>query len=66
MVVAIIGIATSVIAPLASRITTQNELIRTQKQIIDTQARTIDMLEITGKLQDKMLRALPQPEGPTR
>lgn len=65
VVVAILGVATSIITPLVNRVVVQNELIRTQKETIALQGRTIDMMEITGKLQDKMLRALPPPaEGP--
>jgi type II secretory pathway pseudopilin PulG len=66
VVVALLGVATSIIAPLVNRITTQNEIIRTQKQTIDTQDRTITALEIAGKLQDKLLQALPQAGGPSR
>lgn len=62
VVVAIIGVATSIITPLINRISTQNDLIRTQKETISTQGRTIDMLEVTGKLQERMYRALPEPK----
>lgn len=64
VVVALIGVATSIITPLTVRITALNELNRTKDVTIETQRRTIDSLEITGKLQDKMLMALPQPRSP--
>jgi hypothetical protein len=63
VVVAVLGGATTVIGWLVSRITTQNEVIRTQKTTIDTQARSLDMMEITGRLQDKMLQVIPSPRG---
>lgn len=64
VVVALIGIATTAIAPLVTRITTQNEVIRTQKETIATQDRMITGLEIAGRLQDKLLHLLPAPGGP--
>jgi hypothetical protein len=56
--------AFTVIGWLVARLTTQNEVIRTQRETIETQRRNIDQLEITGKLQDKMLSALPHPRAP--
>lgn len=63
MVVAVIGIATSVITPLVNRIVNQNEIIRTQKETIQTQDRLLTQLEVAGRLQDKMLGLLPPPGG---
>jgi type II secretory pathway pseudopilin PulG len=63
VVVAVIGVATSIITPLVGRVSTQNELIRTQRQTIDTQDRALSALEIAGKLQDKLYRTLPPPPG---
>lgn len=63
MVVAVIGVATSIITPLVNRISNQNEIIRTQKETIQTQDRLVTQLEVAGKLQDKMLGLLPPPGG---
>lgn len=53
----------TIIGWLVARLTTQNDVIRTQERTIDTQERTIISLELAGKLQDKLLRALPAPPG---
>lgn len=63
VVVAVIGLASTILGMMQSRITTQNEVIRTQKETIATQARSLDMLEVAGKLQDKLYRTLPPPPG---
>lgn len=60
----IVSAAATAIGWLIARLTTQNEVIRTQKETIETQRRSIDQLEITGRLQDKLMAALPQPRSP--
>ncbi len=63
VVALVVTVSLTIVGWLVARLTTQNEIIRTQRETIETQRRTIDNLEITGKLQDKLLRALPSAGG---
>lgn len=63
VVALIVTMSMTIVGWLVARLTTQNEVIRTQKETIETQRRMVDNLEITGKLQDKLLKALPSAGG---